>query len=351
MSSPVRHPLQIAFLNKELPSDAPNGVSVQVHRLAEALVKRGHGVTCFSFSRPAGNEAYDTVNLGRLPHGALARKFAPAVAFRKVGGGGFDIVHYHGDDYLCPGSRKRVRTFYGSALDEALSARNLRRMAYQGLFYLFEWASCLRRGRKVGISRTTLRALPMVRRSIPCGVPLDRYKPGETKTPYPSILFIGDIDSRKQGRRLLHAFRCVISPREPSARLRIVGPQQCNETHVTSLGNVSEEQLIAEYQRAWILCIPSAYEGFGVPAIEAMACGTAVVSTCGAGVKEVLRDGETAVLCEWSGLGDALLRVMRERTLKDRLVANGRDAVQAFGMDRIAELYENVYTGRSRDAG
>lgn len=48
---------------------------------------------------------------------------------------------------------------------------------------------------------------------------------------------------------------------------------------VRVLGKVSLERLTEFYRRAWLFCLPSSYEGFGVPYIEAMASGTAVVAT------------------------------------------------------------------------
>jgi glycosyltransferase involved in cell wall biosynthesis len=159
--------MRIAFFSKQLPSDAPNGVSVQVDRLANALTKLGHTVTCFSFSSKPASAVYSHVQLARGSASRLAQKFLPALAFSKIDTREFDIVHYHGDDYLCPGDSRRIRTFYGSAFFEALHAGRAGRFFYQAFFYLLEWLSCLRRGKRAAISRATLRALPLVKHVIP----------------------------------------------------------------------------------------------------------------------------------------------------------------------------------------
>ena len=185
------------FFSKQLPSDAPNGVSCQVHRLANALAARGQEVTCFSFSPLPRDARYKHVKLEYQSSSTLMKKIIPAFKFRMIDKRPYDILHYHGDDFLCAGGARRVRTFYGSAFWEARFAEQAGRFFYQAVFYVFELLSCLRRGAKAGISRVTIKPLPMVRTIIPCGVPLDRYRPGEKKTKDPSILLIGDLDSRK----------------------------------------------------------------------------------------------------------------------------------------------------------
>ncbi len=62
---------------------------------------------------------------------------------------------------------------------------------------------------------------------------------------------------------------------------------------IVNLGKkVPFEKLCELYQRAWILCLPSTYEGFGVPYIEAMASGTVAVASPNPGAKEILDNGK-----------------------------------------------------------
>jgi glycosyltransferase involved in cell wall biosynthesis len=181
--------MKIAFFNKHLPSDHPNGVSVQVHYLANALVELGYRVTCFSFSPAPEDSLYESNRFFWNSKWPLLRKFIPALKFRSIKSDDFDIMHYHGDDYLCPKNPSRVRTFYGSALQEAIHAATLSRFLYQALFYFFEWISCFKQGKLVGISVNTTRSLPLVKKVIPCGVPLHLFSPAPSvKTSYPSIL-------------------------------------------------------------------------------------------------------------------------------------------------------------------
>lgn len=337
--------MNIAFFSKQLPSDQPNGVSVQVHRLAEALTAMGHFITVFSFSPPVPDVKYRHVALRTMKLPRLFRKFIPALRFRKIDTSPFDIVHYHGDDYLCKGSPRRVRTFYGSALREALHAASPGRFFYQTLFYLFERISCRKKGALVAISEDTFRYLPRITRCIPCCIPLDRYTPGpdRKKTAHPSILFLGDFSSRKRGKLLLSVFAGTILPKHPDCTLTVVGPVPCSGPNVEYAGRCNEDELISRYRKSWIFCMPSSYEGFGVPVLEAMACGTPVVATENPGSSELIEDGENGVICTPYFLGESLNDLLGDGKTRTQLAENAMQFVKRFGSGEVAARYERLY--------
>jgi glycosyltransferase involved in cell wall biosynthesis len=335
--------MNVAFFSKQLPSNEPNGVSVQVHRLAEALSQRGHQVTVFTLSPPVIPVQYKCVQLKNKPTFPILRKFTPALRFRTVDTTPFDIVHFHGDDYLCAGASNRVRTFYGSALREALHAATVGRFLYQALFYGFEWIATLKKGTSVAISKDTRRYLPRIKRCIPCCIPLDKFNPGERKSVHPSILFLGDFTSRKRGMLLLHAFTSTVLPAHPDCTLTIVGPVPCSGPGIRYAGRIAEERLIAEYQRSWIFCMPSSYEGFGVPLLEAMACGCAVAATHNPGSIDLVQDGENGLLCRSEELGDVLNRLIEESDVRASLCKEGLKCVRSYDTTEIAKRYERIY--------
>jgi phosphatidyl-myo-inositol alpha-mannosyltransferase len=336
--------MKIAFFSKHLPSDQPNGVSVQVDRLAAALVGRGHAVTCFSLSPPPAHAPYVVEQLPRKKTTRLLQKFMPAIEFHKINKRGFDILHFHGDDYLCAGAPNRVRTFYGSALFEAIHAKSAARFMYQAFFYLLEWASCYRQGAHVAISRATRHALPLVPHTIPCGVPLEKFTPlPSLKTTAPSLLFIGDFKSRKRGDLLLRVFRSEILPKCPECLLTIVGPERVEAPNVRCLGRIDEDALVNEYRKAWIYCLPSSYEGFGVPAIEAMACGTAVVATRNAGVREIFDQQKTGIVCTPDTLGSSIIGLIETSAARENMIVEGLIKVREYDMREIAKRYESLY--------
>lgn len=315
-----------------------------MHRLANALVSMGHDLTCFSSSPCPDDAQYGHLQLVNCFKSKLGQKFFPALSFSRVKKDEFDILHFHGDDYLSRGEKKRVRTFYGSALSEARHARKLSRFLYQSLFYIFELLSGIRQGVKIGISTNTQKNLPFIRTIIPCGVPLYLYKPGREKTNNPSILFIGDLSSRKQGDQLLHIFSNYILAKYPYCTLTVVGPEVCQGPNIKYVGTLTESQLIKKYQQSWIYCMPSSYEGFGVPIIEAMACGTAVVAVASPGAQEIIEHNKNGLISQITDLGKNLEALLDKVEFRKKLISLGKETVRKkYDIIKIALAYEKVY--------
>ena len=336
--------MKIAFFSKELPSNAPNGVSCQVHRLANALVNLGQSVTCYSFSPAPVDAQYKVITLCYKSRLSLIKKITPAFMFRNIDSADYDILHYHGDDYLCKGGYRRVRTFYGSAFYEALHARNLKRFLYQALFYLFELVSCIRKGKKLGISRTTARVLPVRMSIIPCGVSCANFCTGKWKTDKPSLLFIGDIDSRKRGRLMASIFTQSIIPCFPNATMTVVGPQKIEDSGIINAGRIPEKNLIELFQRSWIYCCVSSYEGFGAPVIESMACKTAVLAITNGGSREIITHEHDGLLCTAETFPRELVRLISNNALRKRLMENALQTAKKYDIDSLALSYIKTYS-------
>ncbi|MBD3421123.1 MAG: glycosyltransferase [Chitinivibrionales bacterium] len=314
-----------------------------MHRLANALVEAGHNLTCYTFSPRPDDAVYEHVQLHYRTHFTVLRKFIPAVAFARLNLDSYDIIHFHGDDYLAQGRANRFRTFYGSALFEALHAHRWKKLVYQALFYLLEWASLLHGGHRIGISKATRRALPFIHTVIPCGVPTPAYTPGLRKTEQPSILFIGDLHSRKRGIDVIAAFEALRQRKMSDCTLTIIGPETVSGKNITSLQWISKQEIIDEYRQAWVYCMASSYEGFGVPVLEAMACGTAVVAVRNAGVGEIITHKYNGLLCSQPQLYTSLYQALNNEALRKRLVANGLSTAAKFTSARMAAQYERIY--------
>jgi glycosyltransferase involved in cell wall biosynthesis len=113
---------------------------------------------------------------------------------------------------------------------------------------------------------------------------------------------------------------------------------------VVCLGAVREDCLIALYRRAAALVYPSRYEGFGLPVLEAMACGTPVIASRAASIPEVA--GDAAILVDPDdvpGWGGAIARVLTDRGLSDRMRAAGLARAAGFTWARTARLTLDAY--------
>jgi glycosyltransferase involved in cell wall biosynthesis len=100
---------------------------------------------------------------------------------------------------------------------------------------------------------------------------------------------------------------------------------------VTTISGVSDEELARLYGEAEVAIVPSLYEGFSLPAIEAMSCAVPVVATSGGALPEVVgTSGETGLLVEPNNpeaLVEAIGRLLDDASLRERLGAAGRQRV------------------------
>lgn len=120
------------------------------------------------------------------------------------------------------------------------------------------------------------------------------------------------------------------------------------EDMVTFTGRVSREDLVRHYSAAEMCVVPSLYEGFGLPAAEAMSCGLPVVSTTGGALPEVIgRDGEAGLLvppAQPEALATAIRTLLDDSSLRRKLGEAGRKRVEReFTWRRAAEKTLEVY--------
>lgn len=338
--------MNVAITSLYLPSGSKIGVGYQVHYLANALVRRGHRVTVFSQTGASADSLYTTVV---VRSGRRMRTFGFAWNLREFDFSGFDVLNAHGDDWFLWGCRRPrlVHTFHGSCLAEMLHAKGLVAKARMGALAACEYNSCLLADELVTVSENTRRYIPFVKRVIPCGVNTDAFSPADGKSPAPSILFVGTLHGRKRGEMLLGMFQHDVRPAVPGAEFWAVCEEKAEGPGVKWYGRIPTDQLADLFRRAWVFCLPSTYEGFGVPYIEAMASGTTVVATPNRGAVEVTRGGRDGILTGDEELAHNLVRVLTDEPLRDRFRAAGLRRAADFSWDRVCALYEAVYAGET----
>jgi glycosyltransferase involved in cell wall biosynthesis len=347
----ARRAFQIAVLTYGLPRPGckRGGIERVAHDLADGLARRGHHVIVYSHDPESPGAVYEC---RALPW----RTFTESWAGRRVTMGYLgnvlallpdiehsDVVIAHGDSLLLPLRGKPVlRVMHGSALDEARTATSLGRRLLQLGVYGVELLSAAANPWTVGVSENTRRSNPLVRRTIPNGVNRARFRPSDAKTARPTLLFVGALTGRKRGRWLIEQFTTRVRPAFPDAQLHIVCDSDPRVPGVWAHTGVTDEKLIALYQRAWVYVSPSTYEGFGLPYLEALACGTAVVATPNAGSREVLEDGAFGRLVADDSFADSVIELLGDERARRTLEQAGLERAATLDLERTVDSYESL---------
>jgi glycosyltransferase involved in cell wall biosynthesis len=159
----------------------------------------------------------------------------------------------------------------------------------------------------------------------------------------PYVAFAATLEPRKDVPTLIDAF-ARIAPEHPDLTLVVAGRDGWGAeavgdaaagsgvtTRIARVGWMDDDVLPAFFRQADAVAYPSLEEGFGLPALEALACGAVLVTTTGSAMEEVV--GEAAVLVrprDPAGLADALTRALDDATLRRRLRADGPARAAGF---------------------
>ncbi len=150
-------------------------------------------------------------------------------------------------------------------------------------------------------------------------------RPVQPLPPGPVALFVGVLEPYKNVEGLAAAWQ-LVAPQVPDAKLVVVGRgSQRGAIEAEADEYVAElppEQIAQRLDAATLLVLPSRYEGLGRVVIEAFARGRGVVATRAGGILDLVEDGREGLLVEpedTRGLADALVRVLSDRPLAERL--------------------------------
>jgi glycosyltransferase involved in cell wall biosynthesis len=171
------------------------------------------------------------------------------------------------------------------------------------------------------------------------------FRPVDPQDRPPYFLFTGTLEPRKNVPILIEAWRTV--RRRHAVELILAGrrrrdcPEILPEAGLHVLGEVPDSALPALYSGAVALVYPSAYEGFGLPILEAFQCGAGVIASRDPALLEV--SGGAALHVDVSELATAMWRVLEDDGLRRELKARALERARAFSWDRTARMTREVY--------
>lgn len=191
----------------------------------------------------------------------------------------------------------------------------------------------------------------------------NKYSEDRNKFHFPSkfILSVGTLQPRKNIVTLLKSFKILIETyRVSNYKLILVGRRAWGSKiilekikdfglarKVIITGYVSDEELICLYNLADIFVYPSLYEGFALPALEAMACRTPVITSNTSSLPEVVEDAAIQVdPLDAEQLADAIYKVLINKELQTQMAKKGFERVKKFSWEktvkRVIKVYEEV---------
>jgi glycosyltransferase involved in cell wall biosynthesis len=171
------------------------------------------------------------------------------------------------------------------------------------------------------------------------------YSPKNFNQEKPIILHIGTLERKNLSRTIL-------SLKNIECHLRIVGKLNSetiallkeNNIEYSNVFNLTDEEIVKEYQDCDIVNFPSTFEGFGMPIIEGQATGRIVITSNISPMKEVA--GEAAVLVDplnTESMREGYLKIIQDDAFRDKLIQKGLNNVKLFTVESVAKCYMNVY--------
>jgi glycosyltransferase involved in cell wall biosynthesis len=174
---------------------------------------------------------------------------------------------------------------------------------------------------------------------------------------HPFVLYVGNIKPHKNIERLIAAFSAARARCGDDLKLIIIGDEISKypglrqsvhkhkvDKHVRFLGFQPQETLAAVYRLARAFVFPSLYEGFGLPPLEAMACGTPVVTSNVSSLPEIAGGAARLVdPCDVGSIADGIVDAVTDETLRAEMISRGNTRARSFSWAQIVKRMHEIY--------
>jgi glycosyltransferase involved in cell wall biosynthesis len=338
-----------------------SGVGYYCEELLKAMLASNHADEFFVFSHLpvscSGWSSNGNLTVSNSSHFPIRAIYLHALLPRVLDNVEPDVCHY--TNFLAPISESRpyVVTIHDMGLDVLRNAHPLAKRLYTRrliphvarkarLVLTNSEYSKWEIVRRLGIPEERIRVTPLAASS--------EFTPGPAKPVSPYFLYVGNLEPRKNLERLIEAFASVPSKEH---ELWIAGNRWYRGHHVEQkvqamglssrvklLGYVPRAELPGLFRGAEAFVYPSLLEGFGMPVVEAMACGAPVIASGATALKEVA--GDAALLVnplDTRDLAEAMTRVSQDQGLRQSLSTAGLKRAADFSWSRTATLTLEAY--------
>ncbi|HEX4745797.1 MAG TPA: glycosyltransferase family 1 protein [Gaiellaceae bacterium] len=351
--SPLSHPLL----------GIGNYIQGSLGGLAEVATEHGHEVVAFAPTSIRGPERIREALAGvdvelrtwRLPFSHAAR-----TAWSSAGRppaerllGTFDVLHF--SDWMYPPQREGVRATtihdlvpihhpeWTTARTRSMHGRKYRNAAETCDVVFVNSAYT---GRDVNATLGVPAERIRVAHPAPKAVYASRGPAADLGAPY--VLTVATLEPRKNLQVLVDAHRLLGG----DLQLAVVGAEGWGEqplldgAGIRRLGYVSDEELARLYRGADVVAYPSRFEGFGIPVVEAMACGVPVVVSAHESLDEAA--GSAALRADPEDPASFAAAIERARAERNDLVARGLEHVRGFSWRSVGEIFLRGYEDAAR---
>ncbi len=363
---PMIKSLRIGFDGRALISSA-GGVRRYTRALFGAIAAMADGPEVIAIGSPGGLSLPLNVVAGPAPSG-IPTNLGWTLWSIPVGSRSAALDVYHAPAYTCPwwGVPPTVVTIHDCSYERCPEWYPHRRDRFRRLFYRYSAVMADSIITDSEFSKREISSAYDIEPDRIVVIPLaatNCFTPATTESSpvngvEPYVLHVGDLHPR---RDVSMALNVVARVRQLSGgenlRLVIVGVDRGHRSVLDRVAaaagvshaveyyeNVSDEKLVGFYRGATALVYTSRYEGFGLPLVEAMACGTAVLATDNGPTGEVV--GDAAELVEprdETGLADALYRLVVDQAHREHCARAGLSRAARFSWERAAQQTVNVY--------
>lgn len=341
------------------------GAEVYIHEIAKGLTKRGKHVTlfCGNDGKSLRNEIVEGVNIVR--RGGFYTVYIWAFLYYLTSfRGKFDLIidSHNGIPFFTPLFAKekiicivyhihqdvfRKSLILPLALFACFLERDVMPIVYKNINFITISDSSKMDMIKYGLVGKNIDV-------VHTGIDLSKFIPG-TKDTEPLIVYLGRLKKYKSIDVLIKAFKETLLT-VPSAKLVIAGAGEeadslkrlainleLNNNQIIFSGIVSENEKINLLQRSWVMVNPSFVEGWGITTIEANACGTPVIGSDVAGLRDSIKNLKTGYLFpygDYNDLSRKLVKVISDENLRQNLISESISWAKKFGLDDFVNSFD-----------